>query len=327
MIALLYGIVIVLIASIVALALYAAFVARRVEAIVPPLGNFLEIGNARLHYVDRGSGPVVVLMHGLGGNLRNFHALIDRLVEGHRVIAVDRPGCGYSTMASGAQPNLFEQAAIVVAFMRALNLQRPLLVGHSLGGALALALALDHPDSIRALVLISPASHEVHDVPAAFKGLEIDSPLLRRAIAWTLAAPLGQLGHEATLRAVFAPERPTADFDTVGGGALGARPGNFIAASTDMVALPGALAVMTPHYPSLSLPLDVVFGRSDPICPVAVHGKPLADAVPGAELHLLPGGHMIPITQADAVARLIATAAAAGSARPETLENPALRTA
>lgn len=301
------AILVVVLAAIAVLMAYAAWTARRVEAQVPPLGRFVEVGGTRLHYVDRGEGPAVVLLHGLGGNLRNFHTLIDRLATRHRVIAPDRPGCGYSTPA-GAQPGLFEQASIVAAFLHGLGLERPLVVGHSMGGTLALALALDHPHSARALVLISPASHEVHDPPPAFKGLDIASPWLRRVIAWTLAAPLGRLKHTAMLRAIFSPEPVSADFDTAAGGALGARPSSFVAASTDMEALPEELAAMTPRYPSLSLPVDILFGRRDPICPVAIHGEPLAAAVPGARLHLIDGGHMLPLTQLDVVADLIGRA-------------------
>ncbi|MFC4821694.1 alpha/beta fold hydrolase [Dokdonella ginsengisoli] len=299
-----------LLVLLVALVAYTAAVARRAQARVPPLGRFVDVDGARLHYVDRGRGPVVVLLHGLGGNLRNFHALIERLAPDHRVVALDRPGCGYSTTASAAQPDLFEQARIVAAFLRALDLRQPLVVGHSMGGALALALALDFPDHVGSLVLLSPASHEVREPPAPFKGLDVPSPVLRRVLAWTLATPLGQLAHERMLAAVFAPDAVTPGFDVEGGGALGARPGNFIAASADMVALPAALAAMAPRYPSLSLPVQVVFGRDDPICPLALHGLPLAAAVPGAALHLLDGGHMIPLTQADAVAALLRKAAA-----------------
>lgn len=304
------AIVAALLALFAALVVYAAAVARRAQARVPPIGRFVDVEGTRLHYLDRGRGPVVVLLHGLGGNLRNFHALIERLAPDHRVIALDRPGCGYSTPASAVQPDLFGQARIVAAFLRALDLREPLLVGHSMGGALALALALDFPDRLRGLVLISPVSHEVREPPAPFKGLDVRSPVLRRVLAWTLATPLGQLAHERMLAAVFAPEPVPAGFDLAGGGALGARPGNFIAASADMVALPDALAAMTPRYRSLSLPVHVVFGRHDPICPPALHGRPLVAAIPGATLQLVDGGHMIPLTQADAVAALLRKAAA-----------------
>lgn len=282
--------------------------ARQAEARVPPLGQFVDVGGARLHYVDRGQGPTIVMVHGLSGNLRNFHALIDRLAQDHRVIAVDRPDCGYSTRASGGHPDLFAQAGILAEFMRTLDLQRPLLVGHSLGGALALALALDHPGAVRGLLLIAPASGETRDPPAVFKGFDLSSPLARELIAWTLAAPVGRLQHEAMLRAVFAPEPVPVNFDLDGGGALAARPQEFVTASQDMVGLRSELPTLAARYSTLELPVDVVFGRQDPLLDYRLHGERLAATIAGARLHLLDGGHMLPVTQADAVAALIAQA-------------------
>ena len=80
----------------VALALLSAWVAWRAERAVPPCGQFIETGGARIHYLDRGQGPAIVLIHGLGGQMQNFsHALLGRLTGEFRVILVDRPGSGY----------------------------------------------------------------------------------------------------------------------------------------------------------------------------------------------------------------------------------------
>ena len=98
-----------------------------------------------------------------------------------------------------------------------------MLVGHSLGGALSLALALDHPGCVRALVLISTLSQLERVPPAVFKALDIRSPTLRWLIAWTLMAPLGKLAQQATLKAVFAPELAPESFALESGAALGQR--------------------------------------------------------------------------------------------------------
>ena len=76
------------------LAIFAAWTARRVEKVLPPRGHFIEVDGARIHYLDEGSGPPLVLIHGLGGQMHNFtHSLLDRLKHNHRVIILDRPGC------------------------------------------------------------------------------------------------------------------------------------------------------------------------------------------------------------------------------------------
>jgi pimeloyl-ACP methyl ester carboxylesterase len=293
----------------VGLALFTALTARRAEVLAPPIGRFIEVDGARLHYLDRGTGPAVVMVHGLAGNLRNFHGLVDKLAATCRVVLVDRPGSGYSTMVSGEHPTLRRQAAIIARFLDSLGLDRPLLVGHSLGGALSLALALDHPDCVRALVLISTLSQVERAPPAIFKSLDIRSPTLRWLIAWTLMAPLGKLAHQATLKAVFAPELVPKSFDVDSGGALGLRPHSFIAASKDMIAVPGELAIMMLRYPSLAIPVDVIFGRQDPILDYQAHGERLVAALPNATLHLIEGGHMIPVTVADQIVNWIKQAA------------------
>jgi pimeloyl-ACP methyl ester carboxylesterase len=280
------------------LALFTALNARRAERLVPPLGRFVEIDGARLHYLDRGSGPVVVMVHGLSGNLRNFYGLIDKLAATCRVVVVDRPGSGYSRMVSGGHPALRGQARIIARFLQELRLDRPVLVGHSLGGALSLALALDHPSCVRALVLISTLSQVERVPPAAFKALDIRSPTLRWLIAWSLMAPLGKLARQATLNAVFAPELVPESFALESGAALGLRPDSFIAACKDMATVSDELANLTPRYPSVAIPVEVIFGRGDPILDYRAHGECLVAAVPNATLHLIEGGHMIPVTAA-----------------------------
>ena len=139
------------------LSLYSGRIAREAERLVPPDGRHLQVDGARLHYVERGSGPAIVMIHGLGGQLRNFgYAMLEPLARDHRVILVDRPGSGYSTADDDSEPGIAAQAAIVARFIEALGIDRPLLVGHSLGGAVALSLALERPDLIRGLALIAP---------------------------------------------------------------------------------------------------------------------------------------------------------------------------
>jgi pimeloyl-ACP methyl ester carboxylesterase len=168
---------------ILGLVVFSVRTARKVEAALPPRGKFMQIDGERLHYIDRGgSGPAILMIHGLAGNLMHFtYALADELANEFRVIIVDRPGCGYSARPGGAPADLTAQAATLAKFMRQLGLKQPLVVGHSLGGALSLAMALDHPDSVGALALIAPLTHAPDDVPDVFKSLIIRSPTLRKS--------------------------------------------------------------------------------------------------------------------------------------------------
>ncbi|WP_455731612.1 alpha/beta fold hydrolase, partial [Burkholderia stabilis] len=128
------------VAVLAALALFSGYVARRVTRAFPPEGRFVDIGGDRIHYVEYGNGPPIVFVHGLAGQLRNFAYLpLARLAQQHRVIIIDRPGAGRSLRGAGSQANVFAQARTVAAFIDALRLDKPVLVGHSLGGAIALA--------------------------------------------------------------------------------------------------------------------------------------------------------------------------------------------
>src|SRR5208282_5547742 len=80
------------------LVVFSARTARQVEKAVPPLGRFIDVDGARIHYLDEGSGPPLLLIHGLAGQMRHFtHSLLDLLKSDYRVVIVDRPGSGYST--------------------------------------------------------------------------------------------------------------------------------------------------------------------------------------------------------------------------------------
>jgi pimeloyl-ACP methyl ester carboxylesterase len=285
---------------------FSLLAARHAEKLAPTIGTFVDVDGARLHYLDRGAGPVIVMVHGLAGNLRNFYELIERLSVDHRVIAVDRPGCGYSTMLSGEHPGLRAQATLLAQFIRKLDLGQPMVVGHSMGGALSLALAIDHPDCVRTLALIAPLSNVERVPPKGLKILRIKSPLVQWMVAWMFSAPIGKLIHRESLKAVFAPESIVENFDTSGGGLLGLRPWAFSAACKDMLAISREMAAIPPSYPTLAIPVSVLFGRQDAVLNYETHGEQFVAALPRGNLHVLEGGgHMILVTQPDHVADLI----------------------
>src|SRR5260370_22856209 len=245
MMALLIVVLALVVVSLSGLVIFTAVTARRVEKALPPGGRFIEVAGARIHYLDKDSGPAIVILHGLGGQMGNFtYALLERLTGEFRVILMERPGSGYSTRAPRATGRLTEQAAIVAEFIRKLELERPLLVGHSLGGAIALGVALDHPEVVKGLALIAPLTHVPRHVPAPFRALDIKSNFLRWLLAWALCTPLGIRRGKAILDAIFSPEPAPADFPTRAGGILGLRPRSFYNTSKDMRAVSLELGAM-----------------------------------------------------------------------------------
>ena len=309
---------VLIIALIVAgLALFTANTARKVEAAVPACGQFVDIDGQRLHYVDTGgTGPVIVMIHGLGGTLWHFrYALLDKLSREFRIIAVDRPGSGYSTRPDDAPAKLSAQADTLAKFIRALGLKRPLLVGHSLGGALSLAIALDHPDCAGALALIAPLTQVQDDVPEPFQGLVINSPMMRKIIAWTLAVPMSIRNAPTLLKIVFGPDAVPADYPTRGGGLLGLRPNSFYNTSSDLVAAREDVPGMMKRYGGLNIPLGMLFAKGDLILDYRRQGEAMKQQCPPLDLVLMEDhGHMLPLTAPDATADLIRRVAARQSA-------------
>ncbi|HEX8625032.1 MAG TPA: alpha/beta hydrolase [Allosphingosinicella sp.] len=295
------------------LAAYSRATARKIEKAVPRDGATIEVNGQTIHYTDDGSGPAIVMIHGLGGQLRNFaRAMVDDLARDYRVIRVDRPGSGYSPRAASTSARLRVQAETIAELIRILKLERPLVVGHSLGGALALALALNHPDVVGGLALVAPLTQvqQIEDVPEVFKGLVIRSAAIRKTIAWTIATPLGVATAEKALKEVFAPEPVPADFGTEGGGLLALRPNNFYASSADLVDLEGELEGMVERYSALSVPVSILYARADNLLDYAKHGERTASEIPGTVIELVEGGHMLPFTQPELTAAFVRRAAA-----------------
>jgi pimeloyl-ACP methyl ester carboxylesterase len=285
---------------------FTGFMAWQAEREVPPDGRFIEIDGQRLHYLDQGAGPVILMIPGLASNVRHFsYALMGLLDKQFRVIAVDRPGSGYSTRANGAPADLRAQATTLIKFLDALKLDHPLVVGHSLGGGVALAMAEEAPDKISGLALIAPFTNGANEAPEPFRGLVITSPLKREIIAWTIATPMTLLNAKG-LAEVFAPEPVPGDFATRGGGALSLRPSNFYAASADLVAADADIPEMVKAYPKLAMPVGVLFARDDAILDYRAQGEALKRELPATELVLLEhGGHMLPFTEPGPTAQFI----------------------
>lgn len=286
-----------ILATLSALTLFTYFMRRYVEAAVPPLGRFLQVGATRLHIVDRGAGPPLVLVHGLGAQLRNFtYALVDRLEPHFRVICIDRPGCGYSTRPAHVSASLFGQAETIAELIESLGLDKPIIVGHSLGGAVALALVLNHPAVVGGVALIAPLTRVQNTIPEVFRNLVIHSKLLRTVIAWTLAVPMSLATGTKVLASVFRPDAVPADFSTAAGGLLAARPGQFLAACADLSSVNDDLAAMEQRYASIRVPVGILFGRHDEILSHEQHGIAMQSRINGLSLTLVDGGHMLPLT-------------------------------
>lgn len=301
------GVVFILAALLLGSFLFSRNVAGKVRKALPPAGRFVDVTGGRLHYVDRGEGRPIVLIHGLSGNLHNFgYALIDELARDHRVIAVDRPGCGHSTRINDEWARLPHQAAMIAQLIDALGLEKPLIAGHSLGGAVSLFMALDHPDQVGGLALLAPLTAVQDRSPAVFRGIDIPNAFVRKVIAHTLAMPASLRRGEAMLKIIFGPEEAPADFRTRGGGLLTLRPEAFYGAATDLQAVPLDMGAVQSRYADISVPVGMLYGEDDEVLDCDSHVQAVARHQPDMHLERLPGvGHMPIVTQVPVTAAFI----------------------
>lgn len=274
--------------------------ARKIEAALPPTGKFVDVPGARLHVVERGQGPAVLLVHGLSGQLGNFDfGMIEPLSRDFRVVAIDRPAAGYSTREPGTAADLRAQADALAALIAKLGLDKPLVVGHSLGGAISLALATYHPERVGALALIAPLTHPPEEISPVFKAMTVQRAWVRKLMAWTLVMPMSIRRREMVMDIVFGPDPVPKDFPTRGGGLLALRPSHFIGASEDLIGVAHSLPPLLPKYPELRVPVSILYGRSDRILDYRLNGEGFVAKVPAARLTLVDGGHMLPVTAVD----------------------------
>ncbi len=285
------------------------FLAMRAEAQFPRTGKLLTVEGLQLHVVEKGEGRPVVLIHGAFGALQDFTATIaDRLSRNFRVIAIDRPGHGYSEAPPDGQ-YLITQARLIRNAAKALGAERPIIVGFSFGGAVALTHALEHGADTGALVLInSPAMEWPGRIDFLFRwpGWPVVGPLLVR----TIAMPVGLAQLKSAAAAVFAPEPMPANF-SASPASLGLRPGSFLMTAAERRVLKPALRAQMPRYRRLRIPVIILAGEADRTVRATRHSYGLRAQVPDSELIVLPGlGHNLLYGHAETVIAAIEKAAA-----------------
>lgn len=271
-----------------------------IEAANPATGRFVPVTGGRLHVVDKAppSGaaeqPVVVLVHGAAANLHDQESALGELLSRrYRVLLVDRPGHGWSTPgtgADGASPRA--EAALIREALQQLGVTSFVLVGHSWGGTLAADYALDYPQDLSGLVLLAPVAYPWRGGTSWYYELGA-IPIIGPAFAHLFALPLGMLLTPYAMQTVFSPNDPPVDYVSRAFARLALRPSEFLASAREVAGLKAFVAGQAARYRGLTVPTVIIAGASDTVVPPAVHARPLAAALPRAELVLLPGvGHM-----------------------------------
>jgi len=239
----------------------------------------IETGDARIWVQQRGDGPAVLLLGGLGDPAESWEAQIDAFSDRYRVVAPDNRGAGRSSLpSSGASvPAMAEDAAAV---LRALGIESAHVAGFSMGGAVAQELAINHPGLVRSLVLSGTWT-----APDVF---------LRRMFAsWMAAARTASYDREM-LESFFLwiysrgwHEDGTVDrlIDETLASPLAQGPDGFFAQAQACIDWEGAAERLR----EVTVPALVVVGDADITCPPRL-SRPIVEAIPHAELAVIEGG-------------------------------------
>ncbi|WP_099823637.1 alpha/beta fold hydrolase [Oceaniglobus indicus] len=292
---------------------------RAAEAEFPPLGKFVTVNGQRVHYVEAGRGPDLILIHGASGSTRDFSFdFIDRVKDRYRVIAFDRPGLGYtdriSDAFSGARNTAAETPQQQAAFLKAaadqLGVRRPVVLGHSYGGAVAMAWALDHDPA--AVVIVAGATEPWPGSLGLLYGVT-GSALGGATVVPLITAFASETQVETALKGIFQPNPVPEGYLEYIGGPLTLRRETFRANARQVNSLRPHVVEMSARYPDLRLPLEIVHGLADDVVPAEIHSEVLVTQVPDANLvRVKDVGHMphhvVPTIVTDAIDRAAARA-------------------
>lgn len=265
---------------------------REIDPDYPPIGKFIEANGVRLHYVDEGEGPAIVLIHGAGGNLRDWtFSMTARLRDRFRVIAFDRPGHGYSgrIAKNGADPRA--QALAIADATAALGVDRAIVAGHSWGGPLVLAWALQRPEQVAGVAVLAGATYPWGGDAGLLYTL--GATQVSPAVSAVARLYVGLRSPESIIADIFAPNPVTPGYADYLGVELTTRTDTFLWNSQDLDDLNQNLVEMSPRYGEIAAPVEILHGGADDIVWLDVHSRPLSETVQRGRLTVLEGvGHM-----------------------------------
>jgi pimeloyl-ACP methyl ester carboxylesterase len=278
----------------------------RLPATPHPTGQFLQLSGLKVRYLERpGPEPAVLLIHGLPGTAEDFED-VTPLIAGHRTIAIDRPGFGFST---GGYFSFDRQLQAVHEVIEKLNLGRPILVGHSYGGSISLAYAERHPGEVRGLVLVDAAAGNCSRHDNAFTRAQarfiqlIELPVIQQVADVTFSQLVRTASAEPAESEAFSPA-PVNQKHRHRVLAINLKHGNMEAYAGEVLHASKEIDGVNRGLVGIHVPTVVIQGDHDKLVKPQC-GRSIAATVPGARLQMVPGGHMAPYTHPAAVAATV----------------------
>jgi pimeloyl-ACP methyl ester carboxylesterase len=276
--------------------------AHEAERRNPPKGRFLQVDGVWLHYVARGEGEPLVLLHGNGSMIEDFESsgLIDMAAKNYRVIAFDRPGYGHSARPRGTLWTPEEQAELIHKALSGLGVSRATVLGHSWGASVAPSLALKYPESVSGLVLASGYYY-----PTARADVAVLSapalPVLGDILSHTLSPIISRLMWPLLMRKIFGPSPVPEKFNAFPK-EMAFRPSQIRASAEESALMIPDAFTYRDAYQKLKMPVVIIAGEEDRLVDTERQSVRLHDEVAHSKLHRIRGaGHMVHQTATKAV--------------------------
>jgi pimeloyl-ACP methyl ester carboxylesterase len=276
--------------------------ARNAEKDNPPAGQFMQVNGVRLHYIERGSGTPLVLLHGNLSMIQDFESsgLIDLAAKDHRVIVFDRPGFGHSDRPRNVVWTPAAQAELITSALHRLGVSHAIVLGHSWGASVAVALALKYPDMVQGLVLASGYYYptlRLDVVPLSAPAV----PLIGDVLGHTLSPLIARVMWPLTMRKMFGPRSVPNKFEGFPK-EMALRPSQIRASAAESALMIPDAFYLRDSYANLKMPVVIVAGDGDRLIGIDAQSARLHREVSQSSFHRIPGsGHMIHQTATGAV--------------------------
>ena len=302
--------------------------AQAAERDNPPTGQFLKVNGVRLHYSERGSGLPLVLLHGNGSMIQDFESsgLIDLAATSYRVIAFDRPGFGHSERPRIVVWTPAAQAELLQSALDRLGVSQAIVLGHSWGASVAVALALKYPELVQGLVLASGYYYPSFrpDVVALSAPA---TPLVGDILRYTVSPIAGRLMWPSLMAKIFGPRAVPRKFEGFPK-EMALRPSQIRASAAESALMVPDAFRFSGEYANLKMPVVIVAGDEDRLVDTDAQSLRLHADIPQSKFHRIPGnGHMVHQTATQDVMSAIDELVADGQATDSRPNPPAARAA
>ena len=265
----------------------------RIEARYPPLGQMVEVNGKHVQAYVTGSGPDLVMIHGSSANMRDLIiALEDTLAPHFRVIIFDRPGLGYSDRLSAKGDTFIDQAMILRDAAKKLGADKPIVLGHSLGGIVSMAWATHAPDDLSALALISPVVMPF-DTPTSTYYKMNKHPIIGPFINHFIGAFHYEDAIQNGLNEVFAPDPPPAGYRENMGVELVLRPKTVQNNARQRNQIHAQIRALEAEYDNVRIPIEILHGDLDTTVSLKIHAEGLKNRIDDVNVTIWQDqGHM-----------------------------------